>query len=513
MIINLLVRIGLAIIATTIGFSACSASVVAATALVLRDQVLLRSAPRDSGQVHAVLSAGDLLEVRSEKLDYLQVYDHERERAGFVRAAQVKRLSMTIGEAPELAIVVRFLQDSVGSESLGIAYAAAYVKLASSAMLNGAVGIEVLDALSEMADRLAVRASVGVPSNKLLEANLAAHLATSQRYGVVFKTFERDGRMQVCYDGDAARRVLGLAASNQQKARAALILSRPECIDTSSRLTDQLAQEKSNFALVDQIATIGIPDYVRNRLQLRKAAIASAIAFKLTRAAQTHDALTIGTVTMGTVTMGTAAINALATVSRNELSDSDQNAFTDAAVRVGASRWAAMPVGVPTLKGGLELLLREGQAGQTCVVLVQTKAQPKTELTKKCTYGTAWIASANSNPSATVVTLGVQPVEAWRELWVFRKTGDTWAIDVLPPSASQPNFNAGDIGYIEFAGFTPDALLVAKESRIQGRYKRNFEVLNLDGYTVKKQASDAGILSAFQKWQDVAWKKGTVSMR
>ena len=289
---NLLIRTGMALIATTLSFAAYPIG-LGATALVQHDQVSLRSAPRDSGQVHAVLSAGDLLEIRAEKIDYFQVYDHKRERAGYVRTSQVKRLSMTVDEAPELATVVGFLRDSVGSGSLGIAYAAAYIKVVPGALSNSATSIDVLDALGAMADRLAQRASAGLPSSKTLEVNLAAHLAVAQHYGVVFKTFERDGRIQVCYDGDAARRILGMAASNEIKARAALILSRPECIDTSQRLTDQMTFEKSNFALVDQVAISGVPDYLRNRLQLRKATIASAIAFKQIRATQTNDALTM----------------------------------------------------------------------------------------------------------------------------------------------------------------------------------------------------------------------------
>ena len=60
-------------------------------AIVLRDQTSLRAAPRDSAQQQAVLWQGEVLEVRGERLDYLQVWDHRRERGGFVRASQVHR--------------------------------------------------------------------------------------------------------------------------------------------------------------------------------------------------------------------------------------------------------------------------------------------------------------------------------------------------------------------------------------------------------------------------------------
>ena len=76
-------------------------------AIVLQDQSALRSAARDSAKPHAVLWQGEVLEVRGERLDYLQVYEHRRERAGFVRASQARRLSLTPEEAPELLAVVR----------------------------------------------------------------------------------------------------------------------------------------------------------------------------------------------------------------------------------------------------------------------------------------------------------------------------------------------------------------------------------------------------------------------
>src|SRR6185295_5025355 len=70
-------------------------------AIVSQDQAALRAAPRVSAPQHAVLWQGELLEVRGERMDYLQVYDHRRERAGFVRASQARRVLLQPGEAPE----------------------------------------------------------------------------------------------------------------------------------------------------------------------------------------------------------------------------------------------------------------------------------------------------------------------------------------------------------------------------------------------------------------------------
>ena len=67
-------------------------------AIVLRDQTALRAAPRDSAPQQAVLWQGEALEVRGERLDYLQVWDPVRERGGFIGAGLLgtaKRTAVT----------------------------------------------------------------------------------------------------------------------------------------------------------------------------------------------------------------------------------------------------------------------------------------------------------------------------------------------------------------------------------------------------------------------------------
>src|SRR6185369_4621453 len=126
-----------------------------ATAIVVQDQVALRAAARDSAQQQAMLWQGDALEVRGQRQEFLQVYDHRRERAGFVRAAQVRIVPTQAEAAPDLLAVVRFLRDTPGAEALGIGYAAAYLKAAPA----NVIGAEPFDALGTMSERLARRAS------------------------------------------------------------------------------------------------------------------------------------------------------------------------------------------------------------------------------------------------------------------------------------------------------------------------------------------------------------------
>ena len=98
---------------------------VAVLAIVAQNPVSLRAAPRDSAPQQAVLWAGDTLEVRGARADYVQVYDHRRERAGYVRASQVRELGLAEADASGLLAIVRFLRDTPGSEALGIGYGAA----------------------------------------------------------------------------------------------------------------------------------------------------------------------------------------------------------------------------------------------------------------------------------------------------------------------------------------------------------------------------------------------------
>ena len=70
-------------------------------ALVTQDQVALRAMPNDAAPTQAQLFAGDSLEVRGARLDYLQVWDHRRERGGYVRASQGE-LTHQIGVADVL---------------------------------------------------------------------------------------------------------------------------------------------------------------------------------------------------------------------------------------------------------------------------------------------------------------------------------------------------------------------------------------------------------------------------
>jgi len=141
---------------------------------------------------------------------------------------------------------------------------------------------------------------------------------------------------------------------------------------------------------------------------------------------------------------------------------------------------------------------------------VDAKHNVQAPLLERCTYGVVWAASARTAPHRNALALAVQPLDTWRELWVFRSTDAGWTLDPLPPTTSGP-----DIGYLEFAGWMPDGsrVLAAREAQVNGRFKRSFEIIRLDTLEVEKQAESPGALTPFYRWQDPDWKRRTLAIR
>lgn len=460
------------------------------TAIVVQDNIPLRSAPRDSAVQQSVLWQGDTVEIRGESQDFLQVYDYRRERGGYVRAIHVRNYPEESSTASELMTIIRFLRDSPGAEALGIAYVALFLKAAEPAD----IGAEIFDALGTFGERLASRASArkGKPGDD----TIASHLDVARHYGLQFQSFERKGRMQTCYDGEAFRRVMALPSTLEQKARAALALTYQECIRPDLGPVQLHAVELWNSELLDSVETTLLPQHIANRIRLRRASVWARVAHNKARQGEPPQEA------------GRRALQELAAVNKSELAEEDGIAYNEAAVWAGASRWAAEDLhGKATI---LAIHTTQRQPGETCIQLMDTRQNSDQPLMERCTYGVVWKSSVSVSPKDNALALAVQPLDSWREMWLFHQTEAGWSVDVLPPSAEGPDF-----GYLECAGWSPDGskVLLAREFRSGVRFKKSFEILDLSSLEIEKQAESPGALTPFYRWQDPEWKRGTLSLR
>jgi hypothetical protein len=481
--------------------AAAAAAAMTVLAIVAQDHVALRASPGTGAAVHAQLWQGELLEVRDRHLGQLQVYDHRLERAGYIRESEARVVGSTEADAPQLLAVLRFVRDTPGAESLGVAYAAAYLKAAPASSITA----EAFDALGVMAERLARGATI---RQGKVDA-VSAHMDVAAEYGVKFMSYAGDGgtgrgdRVQLCYDGDAFRHVLameGAKATVDQRARAVLALTRHECVDPGlSPLARKAANEQRAVLLdrIDAAATAQLEEPLRNRLHLRRAGVWATIAFDKSRFQEAPQPA------------AQRALDEFAAVDKAELEDEDAADYAEAAIRVGAVRWGAATAVAGPVR--LQVQLQPNGPGQTCVRLFDAWAKNPATLAQRCTYGTVWAASAKSASDGRALALTVQPLDGWSELWVWHQESDGWKVDVLVPENAGPG-----LGYVEWAGWSPASrgrLLVVREAKSDGRVMRRFEVLRTDTLAAEKSAGEPRQLAAFGMWADAGWKQETLSLR
>jgi len=442
----------------------------------------LRGAPRDTASLQAQMGRGEALEIRAERGDHWQVWDYRRERGGWLRKSQVLLVPRGEGASAELLSQLRLARQQFGTEGLGLGLAAAYVQAATPAEVAGPGGAESMDAFGTFAERIADRASLR--DAKLGEGQLAAQMDVSARYGLKFEQFDaEDGRVQVCYDGGAFRRLLATAASPEQRVRAALALTRPDCLNPRATVRDAEARDQWRQQVLAQVDAATLPAHWKNRLLMRRASVAASLAFAQARRGEAVQP---------------QALAEFAGIAPTELTEDDQAAYNDAAMRVNAARWLGTS-GAARDFGAVQLALQPGADGERCVEL---KEAGKLAV-RRCSFGQVALASASLNREGRALALAVQPLDGWRELWLFLKDKEGWRVEVMPPAPAQPG-----LGVAEFAGWVPGGaqLLVAREFRAEGKYRRSFEVVTLAGLTVERQSPEPALLGAFQRWSDPAWR-------
>jgi hypothetical protein len=462
-------------------------ALAATLAIVVQDHAALRAAPSSSATEFTRLWQGDVVEVRGERAGYLKVYDYHRERGGYLRGDAARPIEFSETAAPELLAVLRFLRQSPGSEALGISYGAAYLK----AVPLRAITAEPFDAIAQMAERLADQASGSTDHL----ADFASHLEVVEQFGVHMRNFERNGRMRICYDGELYHRVLTLrAAQPEERAHAVLGLTRADCIDPDLGPVPRASVDAERSQLLAQVQDGELTAMTRSRLHARRAAVWASLAYAHERRLEPAGAA------------AESARAELLAVHPDDLGEDRRAEYLDAVLRVSAIRWAAiLPAPQP---GPLTLSAAPGDPGQTCVSL-EDAHRPHAAIIRRCTYGMVRMASIQVIPQGPALVLAVQPLESWRELWVFHAKGGSWTIDVLSPGLDNP-----EEGYVDFAGYAPGTrrLLIAREVKDRGRFRRSFEELRLDDLALVRQASSPELLRDFGRWQDVAWRRNTLAL-
>ncbi len=451
----------------------------------------LRGAPRDTASLQAQMGRGEALEIRAERGDHWQVWDYRRERGGWLRKSQVLVLPRGDGAAAELLSQLRLARQQFGTEGLGLGLAAAYVQAATPAELAGPGGAEALEAMGQFAERIADRASTAAARPN--EGQLAAQLDVAARYGLKFEQFEsaEEGRVQVCYEGEAFRRVLATAATPEQRARAALALTRPDCLNPLATPREAEARDQWRRQVLAQVDVATLTPPWKNRLQMRRAGVAASLAFAPTRRGAVGDAA--------------PALAEFAAIVPSELTEDDQPAYADTAMRVNAARWLGTGAGGRDF-GALQLAWQPGADGERCVELKEGGRLAA----RRCGFGQVALASASLNREGRALALAVQPLDGWRELWLFLKGREGWRVEVLPPAPARPG-----LGVAEFAGWVPGGaqMLLAREFRAEGRYRRSFEVVSLDNLATERQSGEPALLGAFQRWSDLVWRSASPMRR
>ncbi len=461
---------------------------VLVAAIVTQDATPLRAAPKEQAARQTLLYGGDWLELRGERQGWLQVYDHRHERPGYVRPSQVRLFPVEEKSAGELAAVIDFVRDQPGSASHGIGLAALFLRAAPA----NAVGPELFDALGSMAERLGRRASSKWARPN--DATLAGQIEVATSYGVKFDSFEREGRTRVCYDGEAFRRVLALPASATAKARAALGLTDPACVDPA---TGASARETLGAWQADVLAKVdaaALPAWLGNRVRIRSASVRAEVTYAHARKGDWQKARAAEA----------EAEKALAAVDKPELADDDALAYDEAALRVAAVRWAAET----TTTAGKTIEIAAGKPGETCVRFAKVE---------HCTYAVVWPSSVRVSPRGDAIAFAQSPLPSWTELVLLRRGHEA---ETMAPAAVDP-----DVGYVELAGWSPDGarLCLAKEAKMTGPLgqpgtlapwmQRSFQIVKADGLLVEKQAARLDNFVSFRRWASAGWQRGTLALR
>jgi hypothetical protein len=204
---------------------------------------------------------------------------------------------------------------------------------------------------------------------------------------VKFTSYERDGRMLVCYDGDAYRRVLAMQSSAEQRARAALALIRSECFEHEVSALERYRTDVWRAEVLDRVGR-GTPARIsqKSRRDGKGRNVWASLTYQRARMDENADAA------------AQRAIAELAAVDKTQLTEADLSAYNDAAIRVGASRWGATCGGCAADPKTRRSSRHADSRAKTCIDLIETRGEARTRLAHRCTYGIVWTNSRDTEP-------------------------------------------------------------------------------------------------------------------
>ena len=465
-----------------------------------------RAMARETAARQTQLYAGDWLEVRGERQGWLSGL-RPSPRAARLRAAGAG--AQLRGRPSRARATWRRSSTSCatrrGMESLGIGYAALFLRAAPAS----AVGGELFDALGD--DGRAARSArvVALGAAQRRDAGGAAGGRGQLRRASTARSSKTAARA-VCYDGEAFRRVLALPSPAAAKARAALGLTDPACVDpalTGTARETLVAWQADALEKADLSAPTAssLAPWLVNRLRIRRAAVQAELAYARARK---HD-------DKGATAAAAAAVHELALVDKPELADDDALAYDEAAVRVGAVR-AAAEARPATAARAIVVNFVPGKPGETCAQVTQAGRV----LVAHCTYAVVWPSSLRMSPRGDALTIAQSPLPGWTELVIVRRGADGWTARTMAPAAVDP-----ELGYVEAAGWSPDGtrLLVAREARMTGPLgqpntlapwiARSFQIVRADDLVVEKQAAHLDNFVSFRRWATPDWHRSTLALR
>ncbi len=472
-------------------------------AVVVGDLTPLRPAPRDSAKPHALLWQGEALEVRGERMDYLQVYDHRLERGGYVSAKLVRRVSDRPSVRAGTPHGASLPSRDAGLRGAGIGYAALYIQAAPAQALRAAGGAEALDALGTLAERLARRASSGTATTPAAQAALSGHLEVAMSYGVVFTSVERDTRVVICYDGDGFRRLVDMGNGDAaQRAHAVLSLTRSDCADSDVKPTERRAADASRADLLETVDVSELPPYLRNRVHMRRAVAWNSVAFHSARRGEPAQSA------------AARALQELGSVDKQELTDEDQRAYADAAMRVNASRWAAIAqarvVPVPESGDRPHLVLAGSQPGETCVLLVDAKHEAA-----KNSRSAAPTASSGKAPPRSIA----KAMRSRSRCSIPRHGGRCGSFARRASNGLSPRFRLQLRRPVSDTRSSQDGCPAAGKSSWRAKRPARASTARASSLCASTRSCPwdrcrtPQLLPAFQRWQDASWKQASLSLR